>query len=230
MKKFILLAAACLAAMMPATAQDVSFDSQNETYLGLRLGLDVSCPSDMTVDMGKSGKLSVPMFNNGAGFDLGAVLNMPLWKNLYFEPGLSIYYNTMGIDIDKASDIEIEKLDGSVRRFGFRMPFQVGYHADFSNFSLAVFTGPVLTVGVVGRAHYSAVEGGVKASDSESIYGDKGFMNRVDLGWKIGAGVTFDRWVLQLSGTIGMLDMNKADGVKMHDNNVALTLGYNFSL
>ncbi len=236
MKKLtFIIAALFLAAILPAKAQDISFDSDNNApYLGVRLGLDISCPTDMHINLG-SAHFSAPMFDNGAGFDIGAVYNIPLWKNLYFEPGLSLYYNTMGIDVSYADSEgaipDGTELSASIRRFGFLIPFQVGYHVDFSQFSLAAFTGPVLTTGIIGRGHASAKYQGIKETESENIYGGDGILNRVDLGWKIGVGATFDRFVLQLSGTIGMCNvLNGADGAKYRDNNVALTLGYNFSL
>jgi len=235
MKKIALLFSVIIATFsLSVKAQDISFESDdNKPFLGVRLGLDISCPSNMKIsNLGGTGStLSMPLFDNGAGFDLGAVYNIPLWKNLYFEPGLSIYYNTMGLDVTAIGEETIEDVSASVRRFGFRIPFQVGYRVDFSMFSLSAFTGPVLSTGIVGRSHASGVFDGIKESENENAYGNDGFLNRCDLGWKIGVGAEFDKFVLQLSGTIGMCNMlNGVDGVKYRDNNVALTLGYNFSL
>lgn len=237
MKKIALIIGVIFAACaFSATAQEVSFESDNNTpYLGIRLGLDISCPTNMKISdpqLAPGLSMSVPFYDNGAGFDLGAIYNIPLWKNLYFEPGLSLYYNTMGIDFTTAYDETNgipEDAKASIRRFGFRMPFQVGYRIDFSQFSLAAFTGPVLSVGVIGREHYSFKTQGVNESGSTGVYGHDGGLNRADIGWKIGAGVEFDRFVLQLSGTIGMCNMlNGVKGAKYRDNNVALTIGYNF--
>lgn len=239
MKKFALILGTALAScFLTARAQDISFESSdNKPYLGIRLGLDISCPTDMKfTNLGGTGStLSVPMFDNGAGFDIGAVYNIPLWKNLYFEPGLSLYYNTMGIDfsvLDSDDDyIPTEtSLSASVRRFGFRVPFVAGYRADFPMFSLSAFTGPVLSANIIGREYAHINYGGIKETNNENIYGSEGMFRRVDLGWKIGVGATFNNFVLQLSGTIGMLNMVKSDYTgKYRDNNVALTLGYNFN-
>lgn len=238
MKKLVLLLGAVIAACsLSVKAQDISFDSDNNSpFLGVRLGLDISCPTNLKMsNLGGTGSsLSIPLFENGAGFDLGVVYNIPLWKNLYFEPGLSIYYNTMGSDVTTMDDPETgspEELSASVRRFGFRIPFQVGYRVDFSQFSLSAFTGPVLSAGIVGRSHATLKYDGMKESESENAYGKEGFLNRYDVGWKIGVGAEYNNFVLQLSGTIGMCNMlDGADGVKYRDNNVALTVGYNFSL
>lgn len=239
MKKLALLFGILIAACsFSVKAQDISFESDNnQPFLGIRLGLDISCPSNWKIsNIGDTGStLSIPMFDNGAGFDLGAVYNIPLWKNLYFEPGLSIYYNTMGFDVETLGDSEElpegSDVSASIRRFGFRIPFQVGYRVDFSQFSLSAFTGPVLSAGVTGRAHATVKYNGMDDSDSANVYGSEGFLNRFDIGWKFGIGAEFNRFVLQLSGTVGMCNMlNHVNGAKYHDNNVALTVGYNFSL
>ncbi len=240
MKKLALIIGTILfGCTLSAKAQDISFESDdNKPFLGVRLGLDISCPTDWKIsNIGENGaSMSLPLFNNGAGFDLGAVYNIPLWKNLYFEPGLSIYYNTMGCSVTIADDPEFGTLDdlsGSIRRFGFRIPFQVGYRVDFTDldFSLSAFTGPVLTAGLVGRQHATIQYDGLKESGSESVYGHDGFLNRVDVGWKIGVGAEYNNFVLQLSGTIGMCNMlSGAINTKYRDNNVALTIGYNFFL
>lgn len=236
MKKTVLILTTVLAScLFSATAQDILFDSpDNHPYLGVRLGLDISCPTDMkyTNTGGSGATLSIPMFDNGAGFDIGAVYNIPLWKNLYFEPGLSLYYNTMGVDLSIIDDDNMNsKVSASVRRFGFRVPFVAGYKADFSMFSLSAFTGPVLSIPIIGREYAVLEQGKVKETYNENLYGGHSDYRRVDLGWKIGVGATFENFVLQLSGTIGMLNMMKSDfGAKYRDNNVALTLGYNFNL
>lgn len=89
MKKIALIIGVIFAACaFSATAQEVSFESDNNTpYLGIRLGLDISCPTNMKISdpqLAPGLSMSVPFYDNGAGFDLGAVYNIPLWKNLYF--------------------------------------------------------------------------------------------------------------------------------------------------
>ncbi len=240
MKKLaLILGTILLGCTLSAKAQDISFESDdNRPFLGVRLGLDISCPTNWKASNigGTGASLSMPLFDNGAGFDLGAVYNIPLWKNLYFEPGLSIYYNTMGCSITAIDDSEIgapTDLSGSIRRFGFRIPFQAGYRVDFTDlgFSLSAFTGPVLTAGLIGREYATIQSDGLKESGNENIYGHDGFLNRVDIGWKFGVGAEYNRFVLQLSGTIGMCNMlSGAMNTKYRDNNVALTVGYNFFL
>lgn len=239
MKKFavVSLLAACAFGI---SAQEVSFDSQNEAYLGVRLGLDISCPGNVNRPSAiePNTQISTDMFNNGAGFDLGVVYNIPLFMNLYFEPGVSLYYNTMGVNSnDAGTDLlpdYIEETSSSIRRLGLRIPLQIGYHADFDNFKISLFTGPVISTGLYGRSHFSGkLQDGWEVTKGVNCYKDSAdpSLNRFDIGWKIGLGASFGSYVVQLSGTFGMCDMYKSsDGGKFHDNNVALTVGYNFEL
>lgn len=219
MKKFLSAALLLVLGVPAAPAQDVFDNPDNHPYLGVRLGLDLTCPGDVA-----AGKYKIDLYNVGAGFNVGAVYNIPVVKNLYFEPGLSLYYSTMGLDIDATDDNGYPAdLSASVRRFGFRMPFRFGYRFDFPGASVHAFTGPELEVGLVGRVHTSL--NGV--SESENLYSDSIF-RRTNLGWQFGAGVSFARhWQAEISGTVGMLDLYSGPS-SFHQGNVAFTLGYNF--
>lgn len=203
---------------------DVLDNPANAPYLGLRFGLDVTCPGSYSV-----GKTKLDLYGNGAGFHAGAVYNIPCWKNLYFEPGLLLYYNTMGSDLTTDAD---GNEDGhiSVRRFGVRVPMVAGYRFDFEPVRISVSTGLQLDLGLWGRNYLT--EDTLNTSESSSCYGDSGSLHRANLGWKFGVGAEWRNFVLELSGTVGMLNMAKGsdDGFKVsyHENLFQLSLGYNF--
>ncbi len=219
------MAALVLIGALATNAQSSVFNNpNNKGYWGIRASLDVVCPTSM-----KSGPISVDAFDTGVGFTVGGVYNLPLVANLYFEPGVSLYYDTYGVKSD-ALDIPGFKgdLDCSFRKFGVRIPLNFGYHFDFTdNLNVFVYTGPMFEEGIVGKLHVSAKQNGVSASDSESIYGDGG-MPRADLLWNFGAGVNFNHFTVGVGGSVGMLNMSGDDDVKFRENLVQLTVGYNF--
>ena len=230
MRKTVILLCAILMSGLALRAQSDIFESNdNQPYFGARISLDISSPTDIT-----EGKFGLDAFNNAAGFEIGGVYNIPLWKNLYFEPGLSLYYNTMKLSDffidDMIGDVTaFDKASGSVRRFGFRAPLVAGYHFDFEPVAISVFTGPVISLGLSGRMHVNAEGSGVSVSNSANCYADDGICKRADLGWRFGVGGTWGNYVLQVYGTVGMCNMLKnGDGAKFRDNNVAIALGYNF--
>lgn len=228
-KTVILLCAILLSGFVLRAQSDIFESSDNRSYFGARLSLDISCPTDIS----KSGH-SFAAFNNAAGFEIGGIYNIPLWKNLYFEPGLSLYYNTMKlsdayVNTWVGSAAQLDKAGGSVRRFGFRAPLVAGYRFDFEPVAISVFTGPVISLGLYGRTHVDATGTAVSVSTSASCYADDGICKRVDLGWRFGVGATWGNYVVQVYGTAGMCNMLKnGDGDKYRDNNVAIALGYNF--
>ncbi len=228
-KTVILLCAILLSGFVLRAQSDIFESSDNRAYFGARLSLDISCPTDIT-----EGRYGFDAFSNAAGFEIGGIYNIPLWKNLYFEPGVSLYYNTM-----KLSDAfvnawvgdaaQVDKVGGSVRRFGFRAPLVAGYRFDFEPVAISVFTGPVISLGLSGRTHVNAEGAGVSVSNSANCYADDGICKRADIGWRFGVGGTWGNYVLQVYGTVGMCNMLKnGDGAKFRDNNVAIALGYNF--
>ncbi len=222
MKK--LIAAGALALTAVAAQAQVSFESDdNAPYFGVRLGLDITCPGDI-----KNDKFSVDLYKAGAGFDAGVIYNIPLWKNLYFEPGAKFYYSTMGCDF-VLGDALVTETKASVRRFGVRVPFRVGYRFDFATdylSAISVFTGPQLEIGIIGREHISATVDGISETMNENCFTDNGF-KRTDLGWQFGVGFHFGSWIAEIAGTVGMLDLQPGPA-SYHQGNVTISLGYNF--
>lgn len=216
MKK-LFLSLLAMGAVMTASAQADLFDNpDNKDYFGARISLDISSTAD-----GNS------TYSNGAGFSIGGVYNIPLYKNLYFEPGLSLFYDTFGEEfgIIDANMNYIGTKDGSIRNLGFRIPLVAGYHFDFTDdMQVSVFTGPQLNLSLLAKEHCG--------SYSKSIFGDDGFKH-VDLQWAIGVGFTWQKYYVSFSGGIGMTkvrDWKPAPGVidSFRRNNFSITLGYNF--
>lgn len=220
MKKFLLAAAFAALSVMGVSAQDYLLNNpSNHAYFGIRVGGEVTCPGKF-----KANGESVKVFKNGGGFEAGAIYNVPVVANFYVEPGLKLYYNAYGLD-DFVTDQD-DLVDGSVRKFGMRVPVMLGYHFDFTpEWKVYVFTGPELEVGFTADAH-EKVNG---KSHSDSLYGDEAIYNRVDCLWGFGAGVSYQKFYFGVSGSVGMCNMLKdADPVKFHENRATFTLGYNF--
>lgn len=228
-----------------ASAQDIFDSGDMRPSFGARLSVDIT---------GAAGNIDnyfeengIPnLTNNGWGFTLSGVYNIPLYKNLYFEPGLGIFYNTVGINGDhyninpnpaEPSDpewIADYAVNGSVRNFGFRIPLLCGYHFVFTdNMRVSVFTGPQLNVGLymkqVYDVHYIGAAGAANDDHvSASCYGH-GF-RRFDAQWVFGAAYHYGRYMVALSGGVGMTNLvdGQFSGFKARRNTFSITLGYNF--
>ncbi len=198
------------------------FDSgTNHTRFGVRLSWDLNSPSTSFNNI-------IPTYHNGSGLSAGAFLNVPLYKNMYIEPGLSLYYNTMIISQNIRDDIELDyplTPEGSLRNSGFRIPLVVGYRFDFTDdVSVSVFTGPQLNLGLTMKEYVNATH------RRESLY-DHGW-HRCDAQWLFGLRFYYsDNWIADITGGIGMTNMVDTSiykNGKFRRNTFSIGIGYLF--
>lgn len=236
--KVMLLGVALSGAALSASAASTHlFDNpENKTYFGARVGVDISSAAN-----------GGGFYSNAPGFSLGAIYNIPVFKNFYFEPGLGIFYNTIGANqwtsftkevtnpsTGVVEDVEVPyQIDGSIRNFGFRIPLMIGYHFDFTeDIKVNVFTGPQLNLSLVSRYHQDEVKvrGYESPSSSTSLFGTNGFKH-ADLQWKFGVGISYQKYYLDLSGAWGMTKIMSTSEFaprNIRRNLFSITLGYNF--
>ncbi len=220
MKRFIIALTAIIGLGTAASAQNLLFENpDNKPYFGVRLGLDVTSTAGATYDT----------YNNGAGFNAGAVYNIPVVKNFYFEPGLSLFYNTFGEQITTTIPDQYDGfayvMDTSIRNFGFRIPFNFGYRFDFTDeMSIYVYTGPVLNISVTAKQHCDAY--GDEAAHTENLMGH-GF-KRADMQWDFGVGYSYNKLYVQVGGGVGVTKAYSSAIDSYRRNTFNIAVGYNF--
>lgn len=247
-KAMVVAAAVMIGVGSTGAATTYLFDNpENRTYLGVRVGIDISSAAN-----------GGGYYNNKAGFSAGAVYNIPLWRNLYFEPGLSVFYNPFGTTsfdtyevsrpvIDNSgmpvigsdgkpvtTEEEVRyQIDGSIRNFGFRVPLLVGYHFDFAeDIKVHVYTGPQFNLSLLARYHSEGVKvpEAYAPAESFSLFGTNGFKH-FDMQWNFGAGLSYQDYYVGLSGSWGLTDMKSGTALlprNLHRNLFSINLGYNF--
>lgn len=229
MKKAIISLFALVLTAIASNAQDI-FNSPglNYKYFGLRLSYELAAPGDIKTP---GTPIKTSLYGNSSGFNLEGVYNIPLWKNLYLQPGVGIYYNTYSINQNSLGAYDVD--NASARQWGFRIPMHVGYNFDFiPDLRIAFFTGPELNVSFRGKTHYGIGQYSVHGP----LFGDNGALNRTDVKWRFGVGATIaQKYYVAISGAVGMCDMARdyedaSIKVKqeMHSNLFDITLGYNF--
>lgn len=192
--------------------------AQFSQYFGVRLSFDVTHPSGANDGI-----------NNGSGFTLTGVYNLPISHNAFIEPGVGVFYNTMGV---KPFEYKDALFDGSVRNFGIRVPLHIGYRFEmFDNFELAGFTGPWFNINCSTKAHIEPVNNLPIEITSPSMF-DYGW-HRFDAQWGFGISATYNKqYYLAISGGVGMSAMATFDHNGQKDrlrrNTVSITVGYNF--
>lgn len=215
MKKIVLMVIAALAAIT-ASAQYTN----DQARLGVRLSWDLNSPATSVKDV----------YSNGSGFSLGGFYDIPLSESVYFEPALSVFYNTIGIDdlvvLGEPSQPPLP-VSGSIRNFGFRVPLVAGYRFEFTeDIAVSFFTGPQFNVGLTSKKHYSA---------KEVTYPRNNYKNgwtRFDMQWIFGLRLHYiDNWMFELTGGPGITNLWTGDqykGEHLRRNIVSIGVGYIF--
>lgn len=247
-QKSMVIAAAMFGTLGAQAAETYLFDNPaNSAYFGARVGIDISSAAN-----------GGGYYSNKAGFSAGVVYNIPLWQNLYFEPGLSVFYNPFGTTSWDSYEVSVPvigdnglpamgpdglpleenreisyQIDGSIRNFGFRIPMLVGYHFDFTeDIKVHVYTGPQFNLSLLARYHREAVHVPEAQAPAEScsLFGTKGFKH-FDMQWNFGVGLTYQVYYVGLSGSWGVTDMKSGTELlprNLHRNLFSINLGYNF--
>lgn len=238
MKKSIIALVTVALSATATNAQDIFDNPDNHSYFGVRLSYELACPGDYSLS---DSPLKYDLFGNGSGFSVEGIYNMPIWKNLYFQPGVGIYYNTYSIDksfLQDALDTDARIKGASTRQWGIRIPLHVGYNFDFTpDIRVTFFTGPEVNISFKGKEH-CAID---KYSIDSPLFGNDGDFNRADIKWRFGVGATLsDHYYVAVSGAVGMCDIARdhkytnESGItvknkyEMHGNLFDITLGYNF--
>ena len=154
---------------------------------------------------------SFKMFKPGSGISVGADYMLFLDKNFFFEPGARFYidnYTYNNITIGEGTPEEPSKeYDPPVRKIGFRIPLTAGYKFDiFKEGSLFLSTRPEPIIGLSAR---TKVDEDQTEIFEENMY--KALMRRFDVAWDIRAAVIIERFRVDLTGAIGLLDVIKTD-------------------
>lgn len=227
MKKILLYFLSIIAfSSIDVKAQDYVFDNpDNRSYLGVRLGFDIMSLQSPT-----------PIYENRGGIELGVIYNMPVWKNLFFEPGLSLFYNSATINgsIPYPSGAQKVTAAGTLNDWGFRIPLNFGYHFDITDaIQVIPATGPVVNINLSTDVNYNAREV-QQGFDYFNLH-----HNIIDLGWHFGIGVKIRAIYIGVGGTVGLsrlVTQNNSDYILNGDiiplharrNLFNITLGYNF--
>ena len=241
MKKIYSIAAGVLllAGAGTAKADSMMFNNpENEAYFGARVALDISSAAN-----------GGAFYSNKPGFSVGAVYNIPVVANFYFEPGLSVFYDVFGTMHFNTEDVTfpptepggeptvqpvVYQIDGSVRNLGFRVPLNFGYHFDFApDLRVHVFTRPQLNASMWARSYqydHITPTGKKVGSSSASAFGTGGFKH-FDAQWNFGLGLDYGNYMVAVQGSLGMTRLRDAvEPIKknMRRNIFSITIGYNF--
>lgn len=186
------------------------------------VGYDASIPGNW-----KEGKVSSKRFKAGSGINIGVDYTCLIRNNFFFEPGAHVFidnYSFHNLTIGAGTPSEPAKTyDPPVRKTGFRVPLTVGYKLDiFNRGSLFLSTGPEPIIGFSARTE---VDKDQKNIFEENLY--QKLMRPFDVAWDVRTAIIIDRFRVDLTGAIGLLDVIKTNA-QMHEYRISIGLGYIF--
>ena len=189
---------------------------------GARLSMELTSPSG-----GRD------FYKLGAGFTVGATARLPLYRQLWFEPGVLFAYSAMTSKELVTFDDEYF-YQGAANLYSLRIPFNFGY--DFyltDNMTLGVFTGPWLNINLSAQQKLTPnLAAPVPLPDRKINLFEHGW-KRVDGQWGFGLSLTFAKsYYVGITGGVAFTPLasygNKDKKIRIHRNTVAISLGYNF--
>ncbi|MDE6683020.1 MAG: PorT family protein [Muribaculaceae bacterium] len=225
MKRIVSLVAFLSFAFNFFASNPVLDNPDNSPFWGVRVGYDWSLPGKWDTPVGDD----IDLFKSGPGVSISGIYNLPVIANLFFEPGLTFYYdqyaykdllitNEQGGIIDK---------DPKVIKYGLRIPLVFGYRFDFSDrFSISLFTGPQIGYAFSGKIKFKNKDK-MEEPLPEELFGDYG-QRRFNIDWNIGSSFEVDyHWQFSIIGSLGLNDIQK-NSINFKENRVTFALGYNF--
>lgn len=174
---------------------------------GLRFGLNSASMSTDLLE--KSGNVS--------GVHLGAVLDVPITREVYFQPGL--YYSQKGASgrpVLKRGYYSSSYSVGDEEDFSMKyieIPLLLSYHYDYmDDFQIRGAVGPYIAYGIVGDVF-----------DDNAL---SGVDDRIDTGIRLEAGVLYQKhYYAGLGYEWGLSKISDFSG---KTNNVFVSIGYSF--
>jgi len=215
MKKFFAAIVALMLAM-PSMAQFASggfeLDKSN-LYYGARFGITFGGLSGDTEV--QDANLIMDYSGRKTGITLAGVIGLRLSQTapVFLESGL--YYTQRGGKDGKYTAnlncLEIPLL--------IKYGFQAGSHV-----AVLPFIGPYFAYGVAGDREYIDETSGEK--QKEGVY--KKFLNRNDMGFKLGCGVEYNLLYAEIGYQFGIANIADNDNNTTHANALFVNLGVNF--
>lgn len=138
----------------------------------------------------------------GLGVTAGMVARYVYNNHWYLSSGLLLSYGNSPVEVRTMPQSQ-DYHKCHIERGAVHLPIHAGYRIcldDTGNLALSFFTGTTLSCGFAG----SFESGG---SRPVNLYGSTGIWRRFDAAWDIGATFEFSKFMVEVCGNLGVVDM-----------------------
>ncbi|MDE7418657.1 MAG: PorT family protein [Muribaculaceae bacterium] len=198
--------------------------AQGYNSWGIRAAFDINMPGKVGLG-GNDGKLDD--FRMGYGGSIGAAYSYWLSDSFFFEPALSLFYDSYSYNDNIVIGESMEVSKGpSLYKLGLRLPLVIGYsYYLVDSFPMRVFTGPELSYAFAGKVNVK--DKALQDLIETDLFGKNGFMKPLDCAWKIGLGIDFDLATVCVEAALGLTDVYKGP-FTLRENRVTISLTHYF--
>lgn len=190
----------------------------------------VSAQLKFSANVGYADKTAISKIESGnteptdsdmGGFYLGGIASYELMPNVAINGGLQFTLNTESEDEEMPFLGEITTKSTAM---SLEIPVRASYLLDLGVVGLFAYAGPVFELGLVNK---SSVTIGDNTTTS-NYYGEDASLNRFDILFGGGLGLTYGQLYLKCGYDYGLLNLSKVDGLKVHNAGLKAGLGVTF--
>lgn len=224
MRRRVILCLIAVLCAITANADGVAFRNPSG-YWGLRASYNITIPGKYTL----SPEVVMDVFKPGSGVEIGVTRMIPIVSGLYVEPGAMFFLDRYSVRKDRLHIFYNSSTAMSYSKSGCRVPVMIGWRFSLNgNTKLGIFTGPELEIGFSGKLREERIGG----DSSHNLYSTGRYISLREFPflWRVGAGVSFKKYYLGVSGSFGLSNMH--DYVitpSYHENHINVTLGLNLN-
>ena len=172
------------------------YSYDRSTYFGVRLGLGIS---QLYVNTQKS-----PSTNAKAGIRFGVLFGAQLTNDipLFIEPG--VLFSKEGASVTGTLTPYQQKMDIRMNYLEIPVVFKYKAEVGIDDFTIDPFLGGFISLGMGGRTKY--FEDSMSPRDKSSTFRNEAF-NVFNTGLRVGCGVTYQNFTLELGYNIGLINV-----------------------
>lgn len=163
------------------------------------------------------------------GFNIGAIVDIPVKDNFYVQTGA--IFTSKGAKVDEIDVEGVGKIGATMSAMYIQVPFYLTFKLNIhNNNKFNIGFGPYFAYGVAGKNSFSTGNNNFDIGDN--AFGDNALWNRPDLGIGVEVQFEIDRIVFIFGADGSLVDAWKRDylieGLKVKNNNVYVSFGFKF--
>ncbi|MBQ7945094.1 MAG: outer membrane beta-barrel protein [Bacteroidales bacterium] len=186
----------------------------------LKFSASVGYADKTAISKIESGNTVTTESSDMGGFYLGGIASYELMPNVAINGGLQFTLNTES----DSEDSFLGEITTKNTAMSLEIPVRASYLLDLGVVGLFAYAGPVFELGLVNKSSFTIGDN----TTTSNYYGEDASLNRFDILFGGGLGLTYGQLYLKCGYDYGLLNLSKVDGLKVHNAGLKAGLGVTF--